>query len=925
MRNKLLILFILFLSLESLKAQNLSFNWVTQIEFADKPFLATDVNGNTFFSSQVTLTYPERPFLVAELYVAKYNSSGTKLWSKSFERNDPSDGIAYVSDIDTDTLGNVYIAGYFLGTVDLDPSTNINSFTSPSSSRSSFILKLDENGNFIWAKAFTSNVTSNDIETYSLAIDTNGDVILTGDFEGTVDFNPGIDIENRTALGRTDIFVVKLNTNGDFNWVRTIGLNNEHCVGFVVNTDNNGNVYALGDFSGNIDFDHGPETTLLRAGSGDNGYILKYNANGDFIWAIDLKLSGSRDWEYARTDGNGNTYIMQSLKGTFDFDLSDTGNTTFSSRGDEDLITYKLDSDGNFVWGNQIGGSSRDRGYSIAVNNNGIVYITGFFKDTVDFDANSSGEELISNGVEDVFVAQLDANGNFLTAVNVGDFARDQGKSISIDNNGGIYTAGDFSGQNVDFNPSVDINSLNSLNGNTFLLKLSSPVINENAVNIPDTNFEKYLIDENIDTDATINGLVLKTDVATIENINVNDKNISDLTGIEAFKSLKVLRANNNQIAALEISENLNLEEIYIANNQISTIDVSKNVKLKKIDIGENNLSTLTVNQLEDLETLSCYKNQLTAINLLSNKKLISFIANDNQLTNVDIRANTNLTWIDVEDNNLAHLNVKNTNNTNFLIFNARGNTNLTCIEVDDVAYSDSNWTQKDTSANFSGDCAPANDDCDFAIPLVIDQETPGDINSGTFTNAADCVSGNVIADVWYTVTVPVSGEFSIQGSGLGGLLKFAIYKSCTSTSSISCGENISLTNLTPGDVYYVRVWMEEETSNKSTSKKTNSAFGTFTIVANNSSEILSTSAFGEIEKHIQVFPNPAISNITVKLLKDNLIDKIEIFNSVGVKVLSKSISSKKDKITISQFSSGIYFIKVKSNHQTILQKLIIK
>jgi hypothetical protein len=926
MKTKLFLLAVFFISVGNLTSQNFNFNWANQVDLAQKPYLATDVNGNTFFSSQLTLSYSERPFLAPELYVAKYNSSGIELWSKSFKRNNASDGIAYVNDIDTDALGNVYITGYFIGTVDLDPSSGITSFTSPSSSRSSFILKLDANGSFIWAKDFTTTTIGSSIEIYSLAVDTNGNIILTGDFENTVDFDPGVNTQNKTPLGRTDIFIVKLNTNGDFNWVRTIGLNNEHCVGYVVNTDKNGNIYALGNFSGNIDFDHSSETTLLRAGSSDNGYILKYNADGDFVWAIDLKLSGSREWEYAKTDLDGNTYIIHNLGGggTFDFDLSDQGNTTFSSRGDDDIITYKLDNNGNFVWGNQIGGPGRDRGYGIAVDNKGLVYITGFFEDTIDFDSSRTGEELVSNGDNDILIAQLDVNGKFVTASNVGDFGRDQGQSISIDNNGGIYSAGEFTGKTVDFNPGLGETILNSLEGRIFLLKLSSTAISSNVVSIPDVNFEQYLIDENLDTDATINGLVLKTDIEDIESINIDDKNITDLTGIEGFKSLKELSAKNNQINTINISQNLLLEELFISNNQISAIDVSKNTKLKKLDVGENNLDELDVHLLTDLENLSCYKNQLTTINLISNKKLISFIANENQFTNLNLSANKSLIWLDVEDNTLAHLNVKNTNNSNFLIFDARSNASLTCIEVDDITYSNSNWTQKDGSANFSEDCAPPNNDCAFAIPLIIGQETPGDINSGTFTNATDCVAGTVIADVWYSITVPASGEFSIQGTALGGLLKFAVYESCTSTSAVTCGINVALTNLNPGDVYYLRVWMEEETSNKTTSKINNTAFGTFTLTTSESS-VLSISSFKEIEKEVQVFPNPATSEITIKLLKENLIDKIELFNSTGAKVLSKSILSKQDKITLSQFASGVYFLKIKSNNQTITQKLIIK
>lgn len=443
---------------------------------------------------------------------------------------------------------------------------------------------------------------------------------------------------------------------------------------------------------------------------------------------------------------------------------------------------------------------------------------------------------------------------------------------------------------------------------------------NNNVTLIPDVNFEQYLIDEKIDSDGVINGQVFTADIENIDKVVVKGKNISDLTGIKDFTNLVELDAANNQIANIDLSKNLSLENLFIANNQLTTIDVSKNIKLKKLDVGENSLATLEVNLLTDLESLSCYKNQLMMMNLISNQKLVSFIANENQLTNVDVRTNTNLIWLDVDDNNLSSLTVKNTNNSNFTIFSATGNSNLTCIEVDNVAYSETNWTNKDTTATFSVDCAPANDDCSFATPLVLEQETPGDIISGNFTNATDCVAGTIIADVWYSITVPETGEFSIEGIGYGGLLKFAVYESCASTSSISCGVNISLTNLTPGDVYYLKVWMEAS----SHVSKNQSENGTF-IVTVTDSRVLSVDNLAETEPQFLLYPNPTKNNFTISSNK-NLIQNLEIYNAIGKRVFHKNFKNTLQTTIKTKFlSKGIYFVKVYLNNTSISKKLIIK
>ena len=445
--------------------------------------------------------------------------------------------------------------------------------------------------------------------------------------------------------------------------------------------------------------------------------------------------------------------------------------------------------------------------------------------------------------------------------------------------------------------------------------------VGPNAVFVPDANFEQYLIDENIDSDRVINQQILKTDITTIENININDKNISDLTGIEAFKNLKVLSANNNQIASLNTTENLSLEELYIANNQLTTIDVSKNIKLKKLDVGENNLTNLDIHFLSDLESLLCYKNQLTAINLYSNKKLVSFIANENQLTNVDVRTNTNLIWLDVDDNNLESLGIKNGNNSIITIFSATGNPNLTCIEVDNASYSNANWPNKDGTAFYATDCAPANDDCSDAIPLVFGQQVLGDVNSGTANNNPSCATGTVLTDVWYSVTVPATGEFSVQGTPGEGVLKFAIYASCTSISPIACGTSISLNNLTVGTKFYLKIWIESASS-KGTSSKLEA--GTFTLKVEDSS-VLSVDNFYELKNNLLLYPNPASSSFSVKLQNESTIDKIQIFNSIGVKMFEEKNINSKQKINTSKFAKGIYIVKATSGNRSVSKKLIIK
>ena len=439
-----------------------------------------------------------------------------------------------------------------------------------------------------------------------------------------------------------------------------------------------------------------------------------------------------------------------------------------------------------------------------------------------------------------------------------------------------------------------------------------------NTVAIPDANFEQYLIDQNIDSDGTINGSVLKTDIENVPQVIITGKNISNLTGIQDFTNLTELNAANNQLTGLDLSKNLLLEKLYVANNQLTTIDLSKNSKLINLDVGENSLTKLEVHLLVDLETLTIYKNQLTDINIYSNKELLTLIANENQLTNVDIRENKNLFWIDVDDNDLYSLTIKNENNTKITTFSATGNPNLTCIEVDDVSFSNTNWTDLDATATFSTDCAPSNDDCSSAIPLVFGQETPGDIISGNANNSPTCAANTVLADVWFSVTIPDSGEFSVVGTGFGGSIKFALYESCSAANAIACGENISLNNLTVGSVYYLKVWLVTPTGGRTTS-------GTFNLTASDSS-VLSVDNFTIEKSDLIVFPNPANTNISLSSSSNLLIQNVEIFTVLGDRIITKKRVNKMNvNLDVSNLTKGIYFVRAKTDKEVISKKIIIK
>lgn len=205
-----------------------------------------------------------------------------------------------------------------------------------------------------------------------------------------------------------------------------------------------------------------------------------------------------------------------------------------------------------------------------------------------------------------------------------------------------------------------------------------------NYTYIPDTQFEQELI--NLGLDDVLDDYVLTGNINDLLEIDLRDKNISDLTGIEDFVGLLYLDCSNNQI---------------------TDIDITNNILLEGIDCSYNNITSLDLSQNTSFVGFSCEDNQITSLNLSNMPLLENIFADNNLLTSLDISQNPNVKRFEVGSNNLISLNVKNGNNINIYSdeFVTTGNPNLNCIKVDNAAYSSSNWTLIDSQHYFSETC----------------------------------------------------------------------------------------------------------------------------------------------------------------------------------------------------------------------------
>ena len=179
-------------------------------------------------------------------------------------------------------------------------------------------------------------------------------------------------------------------------------------------------------------------------------------------------------------------------------------------------------------------------------------------------------------------------------------------------------------------------------------------------VNIPDNAFLNALIE--LGVDANGDWKISPAEAEIVLSLNVRRKNISDMTGIEAFVNLKILNCDYNEIGSLDISNNTALEALVCEVNQLTTLDVSNNTALTDLDCRLNQLTSLDVSNNPALTELACSNNQLTSLDVSNNPALTGLGCFNNQLTSLDVSNNTALESLWCGENQLTSLDIsKNT------------------------------------------------------------------------------------------------------------------------------------------------------------------------------------------------------------------------------------------------------------------------
>jgi Concanavalin A-like lectin/glucanases superfamily/Beta-propeller repeat len=472
--------------------------------------ISTDSTGNVYVAGY----YNSSPFTVysaggstfgtlanvgsTDSFVVKYNSSGIAQWAAAVggTGNDTAFGNA------TDSLGNVYVAGFYTSS----PLTIYNAGGSTFGTLANaglndvFVVKYNTSGTAQWATRIAGTGTDNG---YGISADPSGNVYVTGNYNSgslTIYNASGSTFGTLGNAGSYDAFVVKYDTTGTAQWTtRIAGSTNE--TGYGISVDSTGNVYVTGyyDSTSITIYNAGGSTfgTLGNAGNQD-AFLVKYNSSGTAQWTARIGGTGTDAPQGLFADSSGNVYVAgyytSSPVTIYNAGGSTFGTLTNVNPGTNDVFVVKYDTTGTAQWATRIAGTGSDTGYGISADPSGNVYVQGYYGSASLTVYNSSGSTfgtLTNSGNQDAFLVKYDISGTAQWAKTIGGTSNDAGYLISTDSAGNVYATGYYG------SPSISLPGLTSPTYSNSTITFGSNAILNCVSNITLTsNYYLYIVSQ---------------------------------------------------------------------------------------------------------------------------------------------------------------------------------------------------------------------------------------------------------------------------------------------------------------------------------------------------------------------------------------------------------------------------------------------
>lgn len=307
-------------------------------------------------------------------FVVKLDSSGSLAWSKTLGGKCQDDA-GQVASIAITTQDDVVITGSFCSSVDFG-----NGPIASTGSTDTFVAKLrGSDGSCAPAQGYWGKVLGDANAQYGrrIAVDPAGNILVAGDFNGTMNFGTGA----LTSAGATDVYLAKLTSSGAASWAQRFGDPDAQVVGGL-SVDNLGGPVLTGTMQGSVNFGGGPLVALYNV---PTGFIARFNSSGLYKWS--MQIGGYSSIDDLGSDGTGNLVLTGTFKGDVDF-----GSGPLSSNGiNSDVFAVKLASDNSVVWAKRFGDAASQFAAGIAVASSGESTIVGKTEGQVDFGTGALG------------------------------------------------------------------------------------------------------------------------------------------------------------------------------------------------------------------------------------------------------------------------------------------------------------------------------------------------------------------------------------------------------------------------------------------------------------------------------------------------------------------------------------------------------
>lgn len=343
---------------------------------------------NTGFGSCSGAVYPGSG---DEIFLGKFDLNGTCQWLIGAGSSNDDHGY----DVVTDKLGNVYLTGFISNPYSSGMSVGtfgtINVPITPYDSLG-FVAKVSPAGIFQWVKTFEATDGERDNR---IAIDTTGNIYVTGGFRGVKPFGTF----TGTSNGGRDIFVIKYDSSGNLLWLRTAGgLLDDR--GNSVAIDAHQDVYITGELRDIVVF--GTDTVNNNGGpNGRDVFVAKLTPSGSWVWA---KKAGSTNGSDRGNRIIANKQDLLFVTGQFKGDASFGAADTLINVADSvQIYVAAIDTTGKWQWAIQAGSTIEDRGNGIAIDENCNIYTTGYYELTAAFGSST----ITAEGRKDIFVAKI--------------------------------------------------------------------------------------------------------------------------------------------------------------------------------------------------------------------------------------------------------------------------------------------------------------------------------------------------------------------------------------------------------------------------------------------------------------------------------------------------------------------------------------